>query len=154
MTNTPARLLIRVSGFFRHYGLGISHSAQGMISVSICPTFSSNWPFHSQQLSVCSRSALEVLIFCARFLGELLFEFHSAFCNRSLPRSKSESPAARRFSPRNPDGCDRHARRHLHDGEQRVEALERSAFNGHADDGRVVDAASRPASAPRRPRRR
>src|SRR5208282_108516 len=28
MTNMPARLLVRASGFFRHYGLEISHSAQ------------------------------------------------------------------------------------------------------------------------------
>jgi hypothetical protein len=28
MTNTPVRLLIRAWGFFRHYGLGISHSTQ------------------------------------------------------------------------------------------------------------------------------
>jgi hypothetical protein len=27
MTNEPARPHIRASGFFRHYGLGISHSA-------------------------------------------------------------------------------------------------------------------------------
>jgi len=33
------------------------------------------------------------------------------------------------------DGGHRHARRHLHNREQRVEALERFAFNGHADDG-------------------
>jgi len=63
MTNVLARLLIRASGFFRHYGLGISHSTKRHDLV-ICHFPGANLLRISARIKplVCSEVMLELLM--------------------------------------------------------------------------------------------
>ena len=77
----------------------------------------------------------EGFVFRARFGGEFLLERRKRLWQTLVADRedlhREQTGIARRADA---DRGHRHAGRHLHDGQQRVETFERFAFNRHADD--------------------